>query len=216
MTRGPKRRGLLIAVEGIDGSGKSTFARALQRALRRDGWSVGRRREPADPSLGSLAQEASVRDAWTGGVYFTVDRFLARGALARDLARHDVVISDRSFFSTLAYQGSALPSADRRRLEELQRRATIAPDRVVLLDLPPAEAVRRLGIRALRRGPLERLKVLRRVATAYRGLARRREWVVMDARRPTAETVRRVVERLGPALPPPRQRRRPASGRRRR
>lgn len=205
MTSTALHRGCLIAVEGIDGAGKSTFVQALGTALRRRGWSVALRREPSDRTLGTLAQAASVRDPWTGGVYFTVDRHLARGALAEDLATHDVVLSDRSFYSTLAYQGSALPPRERRRLEQLQRRATIAPDRAVLLDIDPEAALRRLGTRTGRRGPLERRRVLRRVATAYRTLSRRPGWIVVDARLPTPAAVRGVLPRVERLLSPARR-----------
>ena len=191
-----QQRGLLIALEGIDGAGKSTLHRTLAAALRRRGFSVRRRHEPSDPRLGSLAQRASVEDAWTGAVYFTVDRHQAREQLARDLSRFDIVLTDRSFFSTLAYQGSALPPAERRRLEALQRTATVVPDRVVLLDLPPRVALRRLGGRARERGPLERLRTLERVARAYRHLARREGWVVLDSTRPARELTSRAVSEL--------------------
>jgi dTMP kinase len=205
-----------VAVEGIDGSGKSTLVRALAISLRRRGHSVALRREPTDRLLGSLAQSTSVRDPWTGGVYFTIDRHLARPGLEHALANHGVVLTDRSFYSTLAYQGSALTPKDRRRLEGLQRRATVIPDRVVLLDLEPAEAVRRLGVRALRRGPLERLRVLRRVARAYRALAREGDWIVVDARQPTKILVQDVGRQLAGALPVPARRRNPSRTRRRR
>ena len=130
-----RRRGMFLAIEGIDGVGKSTLLRSLASALRRRGLSVAVRREPADRRLGALAQSAAAEDPWTGAVYFTVDRHLAAPALERALREHDVVLQDRSYFSTLAYQGSALPAADRRRLAQLQRSATRSPDRVVLLDL---------------------------------------------------------------------------------
>ncbi|MGA7476478.1 MAG: dTMP kinase [Thermoplasmata archaeon] len=205
-------RGTFLVLEGIDGVGKSTLLRTLARALRRRGLSVAVRREPADPRLGALAQSAAAEDPWTGAVYFTVDRQIAFPDLERDLREHDVVLQDRSFYSTLAYQGSALPPRDRRRLTELQRAATRAPDRVVLLDLDPAEAVRRLGGRALERGPLERLRTLRRVARAYRALARSHRWQVLDARAAPRELLRQVLDGLDlPASPP---RRRPVRRRR--
>jgi len=205
-----RRRAVFLVVEGIDGVGKSTLLRSLARALRARGLSVAVRREPSDPRLGALAQSAAAEDPWTGAVYFTVDRHLASGDLERDLARHDVVLQDRSFYSTLAYQGSALPPRDRRRLTQLQRSATRAPDRVILLDLPPSEALQRLGRRELRRGPLERARTLQRVARAYRSLARTNRWQVLDAREPTSDLVRQVLSML--ELPPvvrPRRARRP-------
>jgi dTMP kinase len=199
VSRNPKRRGTLVAIEGIDGVGKSTLARSLAAALRRRGVSTRLRREPIDPRLGTLAQAASVADAWTGAIYFTVDRYLARPSLEHDLARYDLVLSDRSFYSTLAYQGSALPPRDRARLEGIQRATTFTPDRVILLDLGTSAAVARVGRRSRSRGPLERLRTLERVARAYRELARRHRWVVLDAGRPRRELVAEAARLLMPA-----------------
>jgi dTMP kinase len=200
------RRGVLVALEGIDGAGKSTLLRPLAAALRRRGLRVVVRREPVDPHLGGLAQRASVRDPWSGAVYFMLDRFLARPALERDLAGADVVISDRSLYSTLAYQGSALRAPAVRRLEALAPQATILPDRVVWLDLAPGDALARLGRRGRLRGPLERRRTLTRVATRYRTLARRGGWIVLDAGRPTPELVAHTLVGLEDALPVPRER----------
>ena len=192
-------RGLLVALEGIDGAGKSTLLVALGRAMRRRGYSVRLRREPVDPTIGRLAQETGAADPWTGAVYFTVDRHLAAPQLMRDLSRFDLVLSDRSFYSTVAYQGSRLPPRDRARLEELQRRATITPDRVVLLDLPAAWLGRRISRRGAERGPLERVRTLAKVALTYRRLARRDGWVVLDARRPRRVLLREALASLEPS-----------------
>ena len=196
MTDQRRRRGLLVALEGIDGAGKSTLLVSLGRAMRRRGLSVRLRREPADPALGRLAQEAGARDPWTGAVYFTVDRHLASPRLREDLGRFDLVLSDRSFYSTLAYQGSRLGPRERRRLEQLQRNATVEPDRVVLLDLPAAWLGRRLSRRRTARGPLERAPALARVARAYRRLAGQHGWIVLDARRSRRDLLRDAVAAL--------------------
>lgn len=197
MKRSRKRRGLLVALEGIDGAGKSTLTRTLAAALRRRGLSVHVRYEPSDARLGAIAQSVSRTDPWTGAIYFTVDRHVARPALERALARFDVVLTDRSFYSTLAYQGSALRPRDRARLAELERAATREPDRVLLLDLPPHEAVARLGRRRTARGPLEEERLLDRVARAYRRLAREGGWTVLDSRAPVAELLPRALAGIG-------------------
>ncbi len=139
-------------------------------------------------------------DPWTGAIYFTLDRQLARPKLLAELGAHDLVLSDRSLYSTLAYQGSALPPSDRERLEELQREATVWPDRVLFLDLPPTLLARRLEGRARQRGPLERARALARVARAYRRLARGRRWTTLDARAPLPELVRQALAALAPVL----------------
>lgn len=203
MTVSRSRSGVLVALEGIDGAGKSTLARSLAAALRRRGYSVRQRREPADRKLGRIAQDAGARDAWTGAIYFTVDRHLALPDLARDLHRFDVVLTDRSFYSTLAYQGSALSGRDQGRLLRIETSATLTPDVVVLLDLSPSTALVRLGRRSRLRGPLERQQTLARVAKAYRRLSRRGGWIVLDAIRPVREHVGVVLDRL--RLPPPRR-----------
>lgn len=207
MSRGDRAR--LVALEGIDGAGKSTLGRRLSAAWRRRGYAVRLRREPADPRIGRLAQEAGARDAWTGAVYFTVDRHLARSSLERDLDRHDVVLTDRSLYSTLAYQGSLLTRSERRRLLALERAATVLPDTVVLLDLPVERALPRVGKRnalgRMARGPLERRRTLARVARAYRTLARRGRWVVLDARHSPTRLLEEALLRID--LPSPRRRR---------
>jgi dTMP kinase len=127
---------------------------------------------------------------------FTEDRRHQRHRLDRALRQGIVVLLDRSFYSTLAYQGSALPPRQRRELEKLQHRATIVPDRVVLLTLPLRLSETRRSRRGGERAPTERLEVLRRASRAYRQLAKQKGWIVLDARRLPQELVDRLDRRL--------------------
>jgi dTMP kinase len=199
-------RGLLVALEGIDGSGKSTLARRLAGALRRRGYSVRLRREPHDWQLGRQAQSAGAIDPWAGAVYFSVDRYLARPQLAADLRRYAVVLSDRSFHSTLAYQGSRLLPTPRRRLIGWIDQVTVRPDLVLWLRLSPAAAIGRISARSRVRDPLESGRRLRTVDRAYDRLARRHHFLELDGTRSPTELVRDSVAAVIQRCPRPRGR----------
>lgn len=189
MTRPGGRRGWLVAIEGIDGAGKSSLQRRLARRWRARGLRVTVRREPTDRAVGRRAVEVTARDPGLAAILFTLDRARHRADLERALRGADVVLLDRSFYSTLAYQGSALDRAGRRSLLALQRAVAVAPDRVLWLDLTPAEAMARVGRRGGATAPTERQATLRRVARAYRGMARDRRWQRLDASLPLPDVV---------------------------
>lgn len=195
-----KTPGTLLAIEGIDGTGKTTLQHALARHWRALGLSVVELREPSRTAWGTRARRASGKDPWTAALAFTDDRRHQRGRLERALSQDAVVLLDRSFYSTLAYQGSALSPARRRTLERLQVDATRVPDRVVLLDVPLATSNARMEQRGQAREPTEHAAVLERAARAYRRMAHQPGWLVLDARRPTEELVEQLDRRWTPWL----------------
>ncbi|MCI4325769.1 MAG: dTMP kinase [Thermoplasmata archaeon] len=196
-----RRRGRLVVLEGIDGSGKSTLARALVRRWRARGRTVTRWHEPTDPGLGARAADVGASDPWTAAMLFTLDRAVARPELERLLKTSDV-IADRSFYSTLAYQGSLLAPKGRRELERLERATAVPPDAVALLDLDAEEALARVGRRGSARSTFERRATLRRVARAYRTIARAERWPILDATLPPRALLDAADEALAP---PPRR-----------
>lgn len=202
-----QRRGVLIALEGIDGSGKSTLQRHLARVLRKAGFDVVCIREPFNRALGQEALRITRTNPSWAAALFTLDRWAARPRVRALLARPAVVLSDRSFYSTLAYQGSALRPGRQAELAKLQRAVAEVPDRVVLLDLSPREGLRRVHRRGRRRTPPEELEFLGRVHRAYRRMSRRPGWSVLDARQPPAALADQVLRSLGPMV---RRRLRPA------
>jgi dTMP kinase len=197
MSRGlPATRGVLIAIEGIDGAGKSTLQRELAARWSGRGWPVVLRREPNDPALGREAQKRGAVDPLAGALFFTLDRALAREETLAALRKGAIVLQDRSYYSTIAYQASRLGAGERLVVLLLQQHVALEPDRVLWLDLPPATAIRRLSRRGQDRAPLERRATLVPVRRAYRRLCRPPRWVRLDASR----TVEELVERADQAL----------------
>ncbi len=148
-------RGWFISLEGGEGVGKSTQARALAAALRARGLDVVETREPG----GSEGAEAirkllleGAADRWTAGaeaLLFAAARadHVAKTILpALDAGRW--VVTDRFLDSSLAYQGGAggLPVERLRVLHEVGSHGLL-PDRTLLLTLPTEEAARRAEAR---------------------------------------------------------------------
>jgi dTMP kinase len=148
-------RGRFITLEGGEGVGKSTQARALAEALRARGHEVVETREPG----GSDGAEAIRRllleggaDRWTAGA----EALLFAAARADHVARTirpaleagRWVVSDRFLDSSLAYQGGpdGVPLDHLRVLHQVGS-AGLLPDRTLLLALPEREAMARAQAR---------------------------------------------------------------------
>ena len=168
--------GALIAFEGIDGSGKSSQVERLAGALRRAGHTVVATREPTDGKFGRKIRSLSTRDAPLS-LREELDLFeedrrehvedLIRPALERD----EVVITDRYFLSTAAYQGArGLDSTEILRAHEA---IFPIPDVVFLIDLPPAAALLRVDARGEERNQAyEKEEFLEKVAALFRSFDR--------------------------------------------
>ena len=138
-----------IALEGVDGSGKSTVARALAERLESLGESVVIVREPGGTPLGEAIREllldSETLDQWAEVFLFAAQRAeLAREVVAPALDSGTWVVSDRSFYSSIAYQGRArgLGEAEVRHINELGLDGTV-PDHVFVLDVEPEAALAR-------------------------------------------------------------------------
>ncbi len=202
----PHNKGLLIVLEGIDGTGKSTQARALLRRLRAAGVPAVRFREP---SLGRWGREIRRLAKTAGSVtpeeelaLFVKDR---RENVERNLepalAAGKVVVLDRYYFSTVAYQGAK--GLDPVRLRRLNERFAPRPDLVFILDLNPAASLARIAGRGRRDELFEHENYLARVRAIFLGL-RGRRFVHLDAGRDKRALGREIWERVGRlALPRP-------------
>ncbi|HEX5672224.1 MAG TPA: dTMP kinase [Acidimicrobiia bacterium] len=140
---------MYIALEGGDGAGKTTVAARLVELLEEKGDTVVAVREPGGTALGEeirrLLLHSSDMTAWSEALLFAAQRSqLAAEVIGPALGRGEVVIADRSYYSSLAYQGGgrALDPQLVRLINEAALEGVI-PDLVVVLTIDPAEALAR-------------------------------------------------------------------------
>lgn len=140
--------GCWIALEGVEGCGKSTQARLLATAI-----GAVLTREPGATSLGQrlrglLLDPATARiDPRAEALLMAADRAQHIAEVVRPaLARGRDVVSDRSAYSFLAYQGygRGLELTDLRWLTDWATDG-LWPDKVMLVDVPAKEAAARMS-----------------------------------------------------------------------
>lgn len=147
-------RGRLIVFEGPEGAGKSTQLRLLADWLSRRGTPFTAVREPGGTELGAeiralLLDPARRISPRAEALLFMASRAeLTAEVIAPALARGELVLADRYFLSTYAYQvaGRGLPEGE---IRAANRFAThgIVPDLTLLFEVPSADRVRRAELR---------------------------------------------------------------------
>ena len=163
-------KGLLIAFEGIDGTGKSTQIRLLADYLRAKGFEVIETREPTDGPYGRKIRHLYVnRQSSTPEQeleLFVQDRRQhVDKVIAPALAEGKIVLTDRYYFSTAAYQGAA--GMDPKAIFAANAFAP-KPDLVVLLVMDPEESVHRIEqLRGEQLNDFEQVEQLRKVAELF-------------------------------------------------
>lgn len=138
-------RGALVVLEGSEGVGKTTQARLLAEALCSAGIACTSLREPGGTALGESVRGILLDGAHTPNAAAEALLFLAARAqlvshvVRPALERGDIVVVDRFFLSTYAYQiaGRGLDEAGVRAANQLAV-AGVVPDVTIVLALPEA------------------------------------------------------------------------------
>ena len=165
-------KGLFIVIEGIDGTGKSTQARRLGEWFTRQGREVVLSREPTDGPWGKKLRES----ASTGRLspedelqYFLNDRRQhVEELIAPALAEGKVVILDRYYFSTMAYQGAR--GFDPLEIRRKNEAFAPTPDLLLILDLEVDTALQRIGSRGDTANEFEKRENLERCREIFLSL----------------------------------------------
>jgi dTMP kinase len=188
--------GTLIVIEGIDGGGKTTLARGLVRELQRAHRDVRFTREPTDGPEGRTLREAAAR-----GERFSPARelelfFADRRRHVRDVVRPAldagwIVVQDRTFYSTAAYQG--LRGLDREAILRDSRAFAPEPDVLLVVDLPVDVALQRAESRGEGRTAFEEEASLTDIRRFFRSLPHAR---VLDGTQPPEVVLQCAVDVL--------------------
>ena len=188
--------GLFIVFEGIDGTGKSTQINLLADELKKSGYPVVTTYEPTNGPYGQKIRELFVNRSTVSHEeeleLFMADRRQHVEAVIRPaLAMGKVVLSDRYYLSTVAYQGANGLDPD----DILVRNKAFAPipDLALILEIEPA-----LGIYRIQKhrqelpNTFEEESNLHRVATIFSNL--REEYISrIDASRTVDEVHQQIM-----------------------
>jgi len=195
------RKGFFITFEGPEGSGKSTQAQKLKKALLQKGYSVTLVREPGATRVGEEIRQVLLRK----GEEITplTELLLYQAARAQNtreniiprLKKGEIVISDRYAESSLAYQGYGRGLA-REDIEQINMLAcdNLRPDLTILLDIEPEAGLKRLKKNGFDRLEGETIDFHRRVREGYLKLSRDLDYFwKLNAKKPQEELEREIL-----------------------
>lgn len=170
---------MLITFEGIDGSGKTTQVRKLAQWLRMNGHTVDTMRDPGSTQVAEqvrtllLDPDAKLDDRTELFLFAAARAQLVAERIRPALERGAVVLCDRFYDSTTAYQGRGRNVAPFEWLHTLHMQTTggLEPIRTYIIDVPVREAADRRGVEPSDRLEQEDAAFYERVRRAYQTLA---------------------------------------------
>jgi thymidylate kinase (EC 2.7.4.9) len=180
-----------VAIEGIDGSGKSTVITLLTEMLPK----VYVTKEPSNGPIGKLLKEWALKggsvDPHVDALLFAADRIEHyRREIEPKMREGFLVVTERYVESSIAYQGAAgVPIEFVKYINSLVPK----PDLTIILDLDPEIAVSRVARRG-NREKFEHVAFLKRVREIYLKRATEEGYPVVDASRPPDAVARDVAD----------------------
>lgn len=194
---------MYIVLEGIDGAGKSTQTELLNDWLTGKGYRTKKIVEPTTSDIGKVIRKELLNQESTNDInqqrltlLFAADRLTLKKEIldAKD-SKDIIIISDRSFYSSICYQNNS--SVDKDWIYEVNLH-TPRPDLTILLDLDEKEAITRCD----REEAFENIQFLEKTRKNYLDLLEIEDNIVVvdakDSLNDVQEKIRKIVrEKLG-------------------
>ncbi len=159
---------MLIAIEGIDGSGKSTIADYLKEELEKEGFRVVVFKEPTNSIYGQKIRQSfnNRLDAHKELELFLLDRkHDVEKNILPALKKGYIIVMDRYYYSTIAYQGARGIDIDK--IKKMNEKIAPKPDLVIILDVKPEIGIRRIKERGDKPNKFEDLEYLEKVRKIF-------------------------------------------------
>ena len=167
-------KGRFIAIEGLDGSGKSTQISLLIERLNSNGIATILSREPTDGHVGVLigkylSKEISFCEEVVAPLFAAdrLDHLLnPKDGILSVIERGFTAITDRYVFSSFAYNGILLPLEWLIQLNSLSTKILI-PNLIIFIDVDPEECINRIVARGRKKEKYEQLNVLKQARAGF-------------------------------------------------
>ena len=166
------KHGILIAIEGIDGAGKTTQSHMLTEKLNEEGYSAIFLHEPTNGQWGQKIKELAKNGRHGITPEEEVDLFYkdriedVEKNINPNIKEKKIIVIDRYYYSNVTYQGAR--GVDPGYVERINEKIAPKPHLVLILDIPPQESSRRI-VASRKDGPnhFERTDYLEKVRNLF-------------------------------------------------
>jgi dTMP kinase len=196
-------RGLLIDVEGIDGSGKTTHINLIKNWLESLGCKVITLKEPTQGKYGSLiaklASEKNLSSEQELDLFIKDREEDVTNNIIPALDAGEIVIMDRYYYSNIAYQ--AARGLDPANIKEINEKFAPGPDLIIVLDIDPRIGMVRVNERKNKVEHFENVTYLEKVRKQFLKIGKQSNAILIETDKPIDKVQKDIENAIKDKLP---------------